>query len=291
MLALSPPPPPQQPQQPQQGQRQRSQQGQQQGWHQQRAERDARRVAAARADLQRSTFKGLWKLEIDNRRKVRYWLLALNGLPTPARLHKDSPCPCGGGGACPGRAHAFWECSVARAVWGALESKLPAAARPLRRENIWLLREPRGVNPIIWGVICMAAIDAMNTGRKSLTRSILTPPPAPSDPRQRTLPEVWGWGSQGGSGSGAPAVSAGAGGSGGASDGVPGGAGGAGPSTSAAAVPAAVAIATALARARLQALLKEFCLVAGSDRWGLPRNHPVIRWDHPTQRLVCVDLI
>lgn len=275
---------------------------------------DARRLATV-------TLPRLWKLPVYNRRKEAFWLLAWDGHPTPARMHLDSPCPCGLGGTRPGRTHVFWECKVAQAVRTALESQLPAATRPLTCSDVWLAREPPGVHPHVWGVVCMAAIDALSTGRSTLARYTLPPRtsilPTPG-PRQRTLPELWnqggaappsGPGVNGSSGSssdaggpatrgdgasGSTAAAAGTGASGSAAPGgrpqrAPAGPNARGPAPLTAA--AIVAIAVAQAQAILQARLDETCLVLGRNPWGLAHDHPFIRWDPNTQRLRAARLI
>ena len=285
-------------------------------------------LTAARDDAHRLvtiTLPRLWKLPVYNRRKEAFWLLAWDGHPTPARMHLDSPCPCGLGDARPGRAHVFWECKVAQAVRTALESQLPAAARPLPCSSVWLAREPRGVHPHVWGVVCMAAIDALSTGRSTLARYTLRPRPSvlpPPGPRQRTLPELWNRAASGAGTSGSTPAAAGASASGSTAPGgrPPSGDGASGPTTATAGTSASgsaapdgrpprapagphprgpaphtatsvVAVAVAQAQAILQARLDEACLVLGQNPWGLAHDHPFIRWDPNTQRLRAARLI
>ena len=65
------------------------------------------------------------------------------------------------------RQHAFWGCPVAQAVLGQLERVL--GERSVTQEHVWLLRPPRGdVALPVWRVVCLASLQAMETGRKFL---------------------------------------------------------------------------------------------------------------------------
>lgn len=116
----------------------------------------------------------LWGLPWENGRKEAFWRLAYDALPTAARLHTDEPCPCGAAVQRPGRQHHFWECSVARAVIGQLEAARAVAAAPapppapLALANVWLARPPAGVHAGVWGVVCLAAVEAMAHGMRRL---------------------------------------------------------------------------------------------------------------------------
>lgn len=113
----------------------------------------------------------LWKdVKWDNARKEAYWLLALNGMPTPQRMHMDIPCACGEGGPRPGRRHAYWECAVARAVVQALQAALPVGAAHLECRHVWLCEAPPGCDERVWRVVCLAAVDAMQTGWATMAR-------------------------------------------------------------------------------------------------------------------------
>jgi len=124
--------------------------------------------AAAAGRLERETFKSLWKLPWENRRKVVMWELALDGLPTPARLHRDSPCLCGRGGSRPGRRHVYWECSVARRLVGHMQRQLPEAAGRLACSHLWLCEAPDGVDEDVWRVVSLAALQALDRGRAAV---------------------------------------------------------------------------------------------------------------------------
>jgi hypothetical protein len=121
----------------------------------------------------------LWHLPWENGRKEVFWRLAYDALPTAARMHRDQPCECGSGPR-PDRHHHFWACPVAQAVVAAVQAALAAAApppaeqpAPLLPANIWLARAPPGLDARVWGVVCLAAVEAMNRGRRSLAAAAL----------------------------------------------------------------------------------------------------------------------
>jgi hypothetical protein len=121
----------------------------------------------------------LWRLPWENGRKEVFWRLAYDALPTAARLHRDQPRECGAGPR-PDRHHHFWACPVAQAVVAAVQAELAAAApppagqpAPLVPANIWLARTPPGLDAGVWGVVCLAAVEAMDRGRRSLAAAAL----------------------------------------------------------------------------------------------------------------------
>jgi hypothetical protein len=93
-------------------------------------------------------------------------LAATQQLQPPARAY---PCSCGQDQC--SRAHHFHACPVAQAVFAAVESLLPAAARPLRRHHLWLCMLPCAPAPHppmcqdVWDVVCLSALTAMEVGR------------------------------------------------------------------------------------------------------------------------------
>ena len=113
----------------------------------------------------------LWRLRCDNGLKEPFWLLAHNGLPTAARL--QSSCKCGA--AAPGdRLHHYWACPVAAAV---LSSIAAAAGGSIPRHAIWLCRAPAGIYAGVWDLVCLAAVAAMDHGRRTLYALSTGPPP------------------------------------------------------------------------------------------------------------------
>jgi hypothetical protein len=127
----------------------------------------------------------LWKMRWDNSFKELYWRLIMDGLPTSQRMHKSGDtCMCGA--ACPGWVHHFWECPVAVAVIDSVLSELPAAwctraagRPPLAMRHVWLMQPPAGPTKLhrgIWKVVCLAALNAMDVGRRHANKLSIPPP-------------------------------------------------------------------------------------------------------------------
>jgi hypothetical protein len=126
----------------------------------------------------RTTLKAAWRLPCDNRLKETLWRLAVDAVPGG----RVSPWRCPG---CPGlpvavqaRCHAFWDCPVAAAVLEQLRAALTAAgvAAPVTRASLWLLDAPTGVMPrVTWVVAALAALSAMDYGRRRLWAQSLQP--------------------------------------------------------------------------------------------------------------------
>jgi hypothetical protein len=138
-------------------------------------------VAQLRAALNR-----LWRLPWENTAKEPFWRLIYDALPTAARQHRPDPCPCGHD--VPDRHHHYWTCPVAQAVQATINSCLTAArpgAPPVQRHHIWLAQAPPRVHCGVWDVVCLAAVRAMDKGRRALIRETLAPhnpadPPTPA---------------------------------------------------------------------------------------------------------------
>ena len=144
----------------------------------------------------RAALQRLWQLPWENGRKETFWRLAYDALPTAARLHRDEPCACGTSGVRPGRLHHFWDCPAARAVVDDITSSVAAAApQPplaLSTADLWLARTPPGIHAGVWGVVCLAAVEAMDRGRRRLVATRLQqqrqqPPATGPQYRQLTL--------------------------------------------------------------------------------------------------------
>ena len=132
-------------------------------------------------------FHQLWRLKWDNARKELFWRMVLDGLPTSARMHMlGASCACGI--STPGRLHHYWECPVAQAVVDTINTQLPHDHH-VRRINVWLAKVPSGSNMHtgIWMVVCLAALGAMDKGRKTLSRLDLAARPGSTAPA-RVLP-------------------------------------------------------------------------------------------------------
>jgi hypothetical protein len=116
----------------------------------------------------------LWKLRWDNHYKEVFWRLPLNGLATAERMHMhDSSCVCGAVGG--GRRHHFWDCPVARAVVATMERQLPGwFDASLQPQHVLCMKCPVAVGVVgarplhkgVWRVVCLAAINAMDLGRR-----------------------------------------------------------------------------------------------------------------------------
>lgn len=76
----------------------------------------------------------------------------------------------------PGQQHHFWDCSIAQSVVQCIVSELPAAwctrtpgVCPVLQRHVWLMQPPAGpkqLHKTAWMVVCLAAINAMDCGRK-----------------------------------------------------------------------------------------------------------------------------
>jgi hypothetical protein len=125
------------------------------------------------ADFMLPIFRKLWALPWDNNRKEVYWRLTLDALPTAARMHQQGEA-CNCGVRTPGRAHHFWDCPVAVAVRSEIERGLNhgGGQYSLDRHHVWLCVPPGrpGLHEGVWQVVCLAAILAMDKGRKLLTK-------------------------------------------------------------------------------------------------------------------------
>lgn len=130
--------------------------------------------------------RALWHLPCENRIKEPYWRLAVNGVPGAggADLCLSAECACGEVCLSPRdtateeerervgarllRLHAFWNCPVAAAVVQEVRAGLPAGT-PLSRSHLWLGQPPAGaITRAVWRVVCMAAVAAMEKGRRCL---------------------------------------------------------------------------------------------------------------------------
>lgn len=118
----------------------------------------------------------LWKVKWNNAHKEVFWRLALDGLPVAARMKggagRQQPRCCACGHSKPDRRHHFWECPVAKAVVETVAAQL-GPNKELTPRNLWLGSSPGGVHTGVWDVVCLAAIAAMDSGRRRMTKTIL----------------------------------------------------------------------------------------------------------------------
>jgi hypothetical protein len=78
------------------------------------------------------------------------------------------------------RLHHFWACPVAQAVVDQLSVTI---VRPISRAEVWLAQTPEGVEQCVWDVVVLAAITAMEQGRRFMAATLAGDPqeaPGPS---------------------------------------------------------------------------------------------------------------
>ena len=125
------------------------------------------------------TLPRLWQeTKWENTHKEAYWRLAVDGVPLLGNSHMRragaAKCGCGvrpghGESRDTPRKHHFWACPVAQAVVGQVEPKLGVA---ITRANLWLVQAPGHTEQCVWDVIAMAAISAMETGRRFMAATM-----------------------------------------------------------------------------------------------------------------------
>lgn len=115
----------------------------------------------------------MWSLRWDNEHKEVLWKLALDGVPTPARLHKpEQACGCGEAEGA-GREHLFADCRAASHVRAAVAAELRGrfglGGSHLQRQHLWLAQPPTGeLHQGVWDVVCVAALNAMDKARVTM---------------------------------------------------------------------------------------------------------------------------
>ncbi|KAI3427176.1 hypothetical protein D9Q98_007113 [Chlorella vulgaris] len=137
-------------------------------------------AAPAPAAVVQAVLARLWRVRWENCHKEPFWRLVCDAVPTASRLHMDQPCQCGGAPA--DRRHHFWTCPVARGVVDSIAGELTARQllpAPLAAAHIWLAAAPAGVHGGVWDVVSLAAVAAMDHGRRRMYAMSLAPPPLP----------------------------------------------------------------------------------------------------------------
>ena len=120
----------------------------------------------------RTTLHRLWRLRWDNTHKEAFWRLAANGFSAfpmhASNLQRGLPaarCPCGTAMDFGDRRHHFWDCVIARTLLDDLQRH---AAAPLSRAHVWLAQPPAPLSPVVWDVVVLACLSALEGGRRAL---------------------------------------------------------------------------------------------------------------------------
>ena len=133
----------------------------------------------AASDQLAASMKILWKLPWENERKETLWRLAVNGVRGAGGhdIVPNGPCPCGWQApssdedlsrrAMQQQIHVFWSCPVAAAVRNTVSSALPPETQ-IPCSALWLMQAPHGISKEVWSVVCAAAVEAMDWGRRYL---------------------------------------------------------------------------------------------------------------------------
>jgi hypothetical protein len=122
----------------------------------------------------RTVLRRWWRLRVPNVYKEAAWRLTLNAFPTAARMHGSTAQGCAACGTPnPDFGHHFWLCPVALAVRQEIEGQLRATQPPMLAADssiscaaLWMGVAPHpGLIRIVWDMVCLAAVHAMNVGR------------------------------------------------------------------------------------------------------------------------------
>jgi hypothetical protein len=131
----------------------------------------------------RTALTTAWKLPCNDDIKEAYWRLTA-GI-TPGCSFTPWTCPCACITPISPSLHSFWDCPVAKAIRQQLQQCLnhsltgppippapphaPPATPTLTRAALWLHKPPMpSIHPAAWSLICVAAIHAMDSGRRAL---------------------------------------------------------------------------------------------------------------------------
>ena len=135
-----------------------------------------------------SAMTRVWRLPWDNRIKEVWFRAAVNSLPgAHIPLWR---CPCAPAPAAnPGNAHTLWACPVALALRQYIQQVLPVGSPFITQAHIWLLHNPApaAMLPGVWEVTAVAAIHAMDYGRRRLWALTVGPGAAAARMDQETL--------------------------------------------------------------------------------------------------------
>ena len=119
-----------------------------------------------------AAFARLWKLRWENYHKEAFWRIAVDGFHYVGGTHHPRyagqhacVCPCGSQGDVGPRMHHFWLCPVAINLVNFMMTHL---GQVIDRSHLWLLQQPLGVLEPVWDVVGLAALSALEYGRKRL---------------------------------------------------------------------------------------------------------------------------
>ena len=129
-----------------------------------------------------SLFRSLWRIKWDNSYKAVFWRLVYDGFPTGSRFGGRFTCTCGSVDP-HDRLHVFWSCPVALAVRREIQLCVPAALTSDNPAQLWTMSPPpREVLPQVWHIVCLAALNAMDHGRRVLYAVFKDTPLPAADP-------------------------------------------------------------------------------------------------------------
>ena len=114
-----------------------------------------------------AVFSNCWDICWENKQKEIFWRVAVDGVQDGHRWENLAHRVCACGVTNPRREHYFWLCPVAKAVLGEIERCCPGHPC-LSRKNVWPMQPPEGVLEIVWRVVCLAGLNSMEVGRRSL---------------------------------------------------------------------------------------------------------------------------
>ena len=156
-------------------------------------------VDAAVVRLQR-TFRLLWqRVKWEPQHKEVFWRLAVDGVAMPGSSHLPhvprEACACGcypgpAGAAEPPRLHHFWTCPLVQPLVAALEEGCGCG---VTRAHVWLCvsPDPARVLSCVWGVVVLAALNAMEWARRYMHAHRPYSPALPEAVRRGVVAKFW----------------------------------------------------------------------------------------------------
>ena len=163
------------------------------------AHASAASVEAATVRL-RGTFRRLWqRVKWEPQNKEVFWRLAVDGVAMPGSSHLPGvplePCACGcfpgpAGAAESPRLHHFWTCPLVKPLLEVLEEGCGCG---VGRAHVWLCVSPAParVLPCVWGVVALAALNALEWARRLLHARRPYDPALPAAVRLGVVAKFW----------------------------------------------------------------------------------------------------